>query len=145
MQATPDWAGSYIGIKFFEQGRSREAGVDCYGLAALIMNEIFHVELPDYSKDYEPGDVLNKPAIGKLIANKSCENDWRFIDSGSEKAGDIVLLNLLGYPCHVGVVACPGKMIHITEGASSIIEAYNGKMWSHRTYGILRHRSLEKK
>jgi cell wall-associated NlpC family hydrolase len=44
--------GQYLGIPFKHLGRSREEGVDCYGLLMLYFKEQFGIEMPDWW--YEP-------------------------------------------------------------------------------------------
>ena len=42
------WAAQYVGIPFAPHGRTHHA-CDCYGLVALVLGEVFHVEVPFYA------------------------------------------------------------------------------------------------
>ncbi len=43
----PLWAGRYIGLPFMTHGRDR-SGLDCWGLARLVMAEQLGRALPSY-------------------------------------------------------------------------------------------------
>ncbi len=138
----PGWVADYIGIQFKAQGRNKDLGVDCYGLARIVLQNQFSIDLPDYLFDYDPDDVKNKKALGRLIGTKSLDPDWMKVIKGQEQPGDLILLAIAGYPCHVGTNVCHGKMLHIEQDIYSMVEPYYGKKWERRIYCILRHRSM---
>ena len=132
----PDWASSYIGLPFLEGGRTRE-GVDCYGLLRLVINEQFSGCVPEYEGiAYRPG--CDSALLHQLMDERI--RLWSPVPAGSEKAGDGILLRVMGRPIHVGVVIAFKTMIHIEKECDSVIERYaSGSRWERRVYGFYRH------
>ena len=126
----------YVGLPFAERGRGPEA-YDCYGLLRRVYAEKLGIALPSFSDDYtttEDGEALSDLIAGNL-------SPWRDIARGSERVGDGVLMTLAGQPRHVGIVAAPGRVLHIERGMGSIIEPYTSPRISRRIVGFFRHRS----
>ena len=126
----------YIGLPFAERGRDR-SGLDCWGLLALIYREQIGIELPSFAEAYtttQDGEALSDLIAGNL-------GPWRDVVRGSERVGDGVLMTLSGQPRHVGIVAAPGRVLHIERGMGSIIEPYTSPRISRRIVGFFRHRS----
>lgn len=131
----PLWAGRYIGLPFVTHGRDR-SGLDCWGLARLVMAEQLGRALPSYVYEYE--STLQADVISELIARECVL--WDRVFDGHERLGDIIVLRLLGQPMHVGVVLGDRQMLHIEEGIDSAIESYAGARWQHRVFGFFRYR-----
>jgi cell wall-associated NlpC family hydrolase len=130
----PIWAGRYIGLPFKDHGRDR-VGLDCWGLARLILGEQFGLCLPSYSHEYRT--TADPSRIGPLIEREVA--GWNPVASGAEQAGDIVILRLHGKPMHVGLVIGDRQMLHIESGINSAIERYGGPRWADRLYGFYRY------
>jgi len=126
----------YIGLPFAERGRDR-SGLDCWGLLALIYREQIGIELPSFAEAYtttQDGEALSDLIAGNL-------GPWRSIPAGTERVGDGVLMTLACQPRHVGIVAAPGRVLHIERGMGSIIEPYTSPRIIRRIVGFFRHRS----
>jgi len=121
------WSTEYVGLPWCERGRDR-SGVDCWGLVRLVLQEQRKISLPSFADDYAKDDG---PAIAALIdANRGLGLS---VPTGEEHAFDLVhcrmpcsmgeKIHLL--PWHVGLVAEPGAMLHITSTlGSAAIERY---------------------
>ena len=130
------WWNRYIGTPFKPFGRTLE-GCDCWGLLRIVYREAFGIELPSYVSDYTATDARQE--LAGLIGQEVEANPWQEVAQGQERSGDAVLLALQGYPCHVGVVTEPGRMLHILKGPGAVIESYRGVAWSKRFRGIYRY------
>jgi cell wall-associated NlpC family hydrolase len=115
----PSWAASYVGIPFRSRGRDR-SGCDCYGLLALVLSEVFHLEVPSYAADYL--DATDAEEIAALIAgeigsrwhrmepqintdeHRSRSQNPLHLCSSVVTAGDAIVLRIAGRAWHVGIV-----------------------------------------
>ncbi|MEZ0260295.1 MAG: C40 family peptidase [Alphaproteobacteria bacterium] len=131
----PLWAGRYIGLPFLTHGRDR-SGLDCWGLARLVMAEQLGRALPSFA--YEYISTTEAGQIGELIARECVL--WDSVAAGEERLGDVIVLRLLGHPMHVGVVLGDRQMLHIEQGIDSAIESYAGPRWRDRVFGFFRYR-----
>lgn len=132
--STPD-LGSYVGLPWLPLGRSR-AGVDCYGLLTLVYKEIAAVALPSHADGYlTPED---REAVTGLIQGSL--GPWIEVPAGRERALDGVLMTEAGVPRHIGIVVCPGRLLHIENGETAVIESYAGWRLKRRIAGFYRHR-----
>ena len=137
MSRPPEWTNEYVGIPFREKGRDR-TGIDCWGLARLILRERFRIEAPDLSAEYSGAQA---PARLQEIAREEAENWWP-IPLGDEQPGDIVMLAIRGFDRHFGIVVAPPWMIHAEKGINSILERYDRPRWQRRLTGFFRHEDL---
>lgn len=126
-----EWCAPYIGIPFVEHGRDR-GGCDCWGLVRLVYAERLGVELPAYSGDYK--DTRDGESISGLC--RSERRRWQTV--GIERPMDVICLRVRGLPWHVGLVAEPGRMLHVIRGAAACIEDYTRPLWARRVEGIYR-------
>lgn len=130
----PAWVRDWVGLPFAPRGRTAD-GVDCWGLVRLIYARSFGIALPAYDEEYSaPSCVME---VAALVAG--VRRGWREILAGQERDGDVVLMRVRGLPCHVGVVAGGGWMVHAEEGIGSVLEAYGGPRWGRRVLGFFRH------
>jgi cell wall-associated NlpC family hydrolase len=135
MRNIPDWVAKFTDIPFACGGRSRE-GCDCWGLFQLVSREQFGIELPTYGGlAWAPGgdDVA--------VARDAARHAALFTPVAPEdaRAGDGLLLRVMGAPMHVGVVVCPQWMLHVERGCNSVIEQYTAMHWKRRVLGIYRY------
>ena len=130
----PIWAGRYIGLPFTEHGRDR-GGIDCWGLARLVLLEQFDISLPSLAHEYRR--TADATRIAGLMAREIPR--WQGITAGQERCGDVIVLRLSGQPMHVGLVLGDGQMLHVEQGIDSAIEKYRGSRWQDRIYGFYRH------
>jgi cell wall-associated NlpC family hydrolase len=87
--AIPIWAGRYIGLPFRDHGRDRN-GLDCWGLARLVLAEQFGLALPSFVTDYRR--TTDMAGISKVITRET--KKWTPVAAGREKTGDIIILRL---------------------------------------------------
>lgn len=131
---TASWAEQYVGLPYRARGRDRQ-GIDCWGLVRLVLREQFGTDVPEYAGHYWTRELT--PAVAEKIAEESAR--WEAVPAGMERAGDVVLLRLRGYPIHVGIVVAPGEMLHAHDGADAARESYHALHWRHRVVGFYRH------
>lgn len=130
----PAWVGDYVGLPYQEGGRVR-SGLDCYGLLRLVINERFGGALPEYEAIVWCED---RDLLASLMEERV--RLWQPVRQGRERAGDGVLLRVMGRPIHVGVVIAPGWMLHVESGCDSVLERYDiGTRWERRVLGFYRH------
>lgn len=129
----------YVGIPYRDAGRSRD-GADCWGLAALVFDEVFGIALPAHPDGYtRPESAAARAAIAEL--SETIRRDlFVQIPAGAEETGDLVLMRIGGAPCHVGVVVVPGSMLSVRQGQTSVIESYRAMVWRSRVEGFYRYR-----
>jgi cell wall-associated NlpC family hydrolase len=108
----------YIMIPYKNKGRTSE-GCDCWGLVRLVYMKEFDIILPTllaaYSNAMDGEKVstvveANKP----LVATKQKD---------APEYGDVVIFNMRGNPCHVGVYVGRNKVLHILSGTNSTLES----------------------
>ncbi len=129
------WSNKYIKIPFAEKGRT-EQGCDCWGLARLIYKQELGIELPSLL-DYN--NTKDSDKISDLYKNTS--EKWISIANGEEQVYDIVVLNMMGSPTHIGVIVEKGVMIHCEYGKGTIIARYDDNMfqWFRKIRGFYRY------
>jgi cell wall-associated NlpC family hydrolase len=159
------WAADYVGIPFRSHGRDR-SGCDCYGLLALVLCEVFHLEVPSYAVDYL--DATDAEEIAALIAGEM-KSRWKQI-TGTEagatpegpspafccgrgqaplrragegapvRPGDAIVLRIMGRAWHVGIVIDPaGWFLHTRPGVGSCLERWDAIRWVRRVMGFYRY------
>jgi cell wall-associated NlpC family hydrolase len=112
--------------------------VDCYGLLYLVYKEVLNIEIPPLNgKHINPTD---RKAIADLVNNEL--DPWTEIEKGKEQSFDAILVRIGRDVMHVGMVADPGKMLHIENGSMSQIEPYRTGKLKHRVAGFYRYRGL---
>jgi cell wall-associated NlpC family hydrolase len=131
----PFWAGHYIGLPFEDHGRNR-AGLDCWGLVRLVLQEQRGIALPSFATEYRRTTDTQK--ISDLILRETPA--WAMIAGGEEALGDIIILRQRGAPMHVGFVLGDKHMLHIEHGINSAIEDYSTVRWRDRIFGFFRYR-----
>lgn len=135
MRDFPAWVNRFIDIPFKVGGRDFD-GCDCWGLFALVSREVCGVELPDYG-----GVVWAPEADDAAVARDAARHASLFapVDPTHARAGDGLLLRMAGVPMHVGVVVCPGWMLHVEHGVGAVLEQYDAMQWKRRVLGIYRY------
>jgi len=133
------WAGTYIGLPFRPQGRTRD-GCDCWGLVRLVYRECYGIALPCYGAAYDlTRGRAGWPEMSQAI--RAGLADWAPVDRGAVQVGDGVVLRVAGEPMHVGIIVGtePLVMLHIEQGLDSVIEPVEGRIWGTRLAGFFRH------
>ena len=116
----------YIGIPYTNKGRSIQ-GSDCWGLVRMIYRDEFGIQLLSFSDDYESSEegikVREVVQKGKDIFDATQKE--------SPEYGDIIVFNMKGNPCHVGVYVGGDRVLHVLRGTECVIE----RLSSHRLKG----------
>lgn len=128
----------FVGLSYVDRGRSFD-GVDCYGLLRLVYSEMLGIELPSYHDQYATS--ADRKALGSLIAGEL--DPWTEVAAGDERGLDAVLMRSGRDVMHIGLVAQPGRLLHIEEGATSRIEPYRSGKLRHRVIGFYRYTGNE--
>jgi len=111
------WVGKYVGIPFISNGRTMD-GCDCYGLARLILRNEYGIHLPLLSDDYN--DALNVIETTRLFEERRPVLAADRISEPEERA--IVIITEHGCPCHIGVVAGNGYILHTGIKTGSVCQ-----------------------
>lgn len=125
------WANQYIGIPFKSGGRDRD-GIDCWGLARLIYQEQYSINLPSFSAEYTEGDT---DRMTELLAQY--REGWE--NTTTPKEGDLVLIRVNGAETHIGVALDSERFIHVKKGTDTCIERFNSIAYSKRIVGYFRY------
>ncbi|MBP0483935.1 C40 family peptidase [Sagittula salina] len=130
------WVSEYVGIPRVELGRDW-SGVDCYGLARLIMAEEHGIELPSYTGDYACG--AERVELAQLIQGAARVGPWHRVDD--IQPFDWLLFRMQGHASHIGVAIDPGRMLHAHVHRVSVARL-DDPSWRSRRVGIWRHAEL---
>lgn len=123
----------YFEIPWKENGRSRE-GCDCWGLVRLFYLEEWGIEIDDFSAAYETH--LDREKIKKIAETE--KKKWIRIE-GAPNVGDILEIPISKNDFHVGVIAIPGMLLHIEDGAFAQLIPLKSIRIKNRIKGIWRH------
>lgn len=126
----PEWCASYRRIPFLEKGRDR-AGVDCWGLVRLVLEEQFgFLGLPSYEDRYR--GTADRDGIAAAVRSGLLQGWER---SYVAAAGSLVILRLAGRPWHCGLMANGSSMLHTLEGTGVCVERLDSLLWRNRVEG----------
>ena len=118
----------YIGLPYLDNGRTK-TGVDCWGLARLVYQGEFDIDLPSYTQEYIGG---TDPHIVEAV--NLYKDNWQ--ELATPNIGDLCLFNIFGEPMHVGVFIGENKFLHSRRGSDSVIESLNNTKWKNRFVGF---------
>ena len=128
------WTGQYTSIPFQDRGRDRD-GVDCWGLVRLVFQEQYGLSVPSYSDEYV--STCDNERLADIVENE--RGGWWSVTPDDVRCGDVVLLAIAGYPCHVGIVVGDGMMLNAREDVGVALESYKRPYWNRRLRGFYRH------
>ena len=111
------WVSKYIGIPFVSNGRTAN-GCDCYGLVRLVLNNEYGIYLPELSDNYN--DARNIEETAKLFALHRPVILAEKLQDMKEKA--VVVITGHGSPCHIGIAAGSGRILHTTFKTGSVCQ-----------------------
>ena len=121
----------YIGLPYLDNGRT-ELGVDCWGLARLVYQDEYGIDLPSYTEEYIGG---SDPHIVEAV--NLYKDNWE--DTTTPSIGDLCLFNIFGEPMHVGVYFGDNKFLHSRRGSDSVVESLNNIKWKNRFVGFYKY------
>lgn len=131
----PAWAGKYIGIPFQEKGRSA-AGVDCYGLTRLVLQEQFGLSLPSYSEAYKSIDA-DASRIVAAIQEAAYSPMWVRVETA--RAGTVGLFRIKRL-LHCVTMVNEWEFLHVMEGRlGAYIADARTPEWKNRIRGYYEH------
>lgn len=119
----PRWVRQYIGLPFQLFGRDR-AGLDCWGLIALVLREQFGRDVPVYGEHY--ADHMKDLAGMEDYISRQLP-DWRVVET--HEPGDVVLLRIRRHASHCGVMVAGDWFLHVHEGINAVVEPIGGAYW----------------
>jgi cell wall-associated NlpC family hydrolase len=129
------WVKNYIGIPFLSNGRTL-SGCDCYGLCRLVLEAEYGVILPELSGDYENALCIRETSalFEKNLPVLAAER----LEGPEEKA--LAVITERGYPCHLGIYAGGGYLLHTTAGTGSVAQRITSPGLAGRIEGYYRAR-----
>jgi cell wall-associated NlpC family hydrolase len=139
LSAVPAWAGEYVGLPYRDKGRDRD-GADCWGGVRLVLAEVFHVNLPDYSGAYT--HASDRASVAAAIA-AGLADGWAKVTT--PQAGDLLSLRIAGRPWHCALLVNDRQFLHWPPPGKdgrqllSCIERLDAPHWARRIEGFYRH------
>ncbi len=103
----------------------------CFDLVKEVYLDFFNLSLSNY---YESKDIPANSTIQSLIIS----NKGDFVKVDQPQFGDIVVIKLFGYSCHIGVCIGEGKFLHSIRKVGSCVD--NLKRYEKLIDGYYRHR-----
>jgi len=99
-----DAARSWVGVPFLHQGRNRH-GVDCVGLAVVVMSELGlgSYDFTGYARRPESRDFLQHMLAGGGIR----------IPLDAARPGDVIAFRDSITPCHLAIVSEKSAVLHL--------------------------------
>lgn len=128
---------SYLGIPFVGGGRTRESGLDCWGLVRLVYLEQLGLDLREYA------GVTPEDPVWTSIAEEEATASWLEVPHGDRREGDVVILRVLGLPWHVGVMVDQRAFVHTVKNIGVCIERIDSVHWKNRVLGYRRLKDTE--
>ena len=120
---------NYIGLPYKNNGRDT-SGIDCWGLVCLFYKNELNIDLPSYTEEYDGAQDLRNESL----LTKYKQDSWT--KTTTPEVGNVVLFNILGELCHVGIYLGNNKFMHSREGKDSVIESLSNVKWAKRVEGI---------
>lgn len=128
----------YMAIPFAPNGRSRE-GIDCWGLVVMLYADKYGIELPSY----ENVDGKNGEEVAASVSTE-CLSAWTEIPADQRQEGDVVVLRMLGFPWHVGVMLDRSTFVHAYYHTGVSVERITAIHWRSRIIGYFRFNEKNK-
>jgi cell wall-associated NlpC family hydrolase len=124
----------YVTIPFADKGRTRD-GVDCWGWVRLFYQDVFEIALPSYDSDYADTEEIEE--IVNLI--ERVRPTW--VSVSTPRFGDVVHLNVINEPMHVGVYLFDGYIAHARPSTGVCRATVRRGRWRNKVLGYYRHAS----
>ena len=110
MIVVPKHFEPFMRIPFRVMGRGYD-GCDCYGLSWLIKRDLYGIEAPTFSEDFNPADLDH---IGALIGAQ--KGRWRKLQPDeAPQQGDDIVFRIKGVACHIGIFLGHKTFIHVVD------------------------------
>lgn len=125
----PAWVAAYLEIPFAEKGRTREEGLDCYGLVRLVFAEQRGIDLPSYAEDY--ATTTDAEEITALCRGEVATS-WIEVPQAEAQLFDVVIMPIMGEPIHFALVLDPPHFLHTMKDSWSSPERWDSLIWASR-------------
>jgi hypothetical protein len=140
VEQVPAWARDYIGIEFTPRGRTRQDGLDCWGLIRLVYAEQYAIMLPSLDAVYtDVGDAHGVAEVVSACIESSGNQAPQWVPTEQPRSGDLVRFDLAHGLVHVGLVLAPNQMLHAYPGCDSCFERFDRPSWQRRFRCFLRY------
>lgn len=135
-----------MGIPYADAGRSRETGLDCWGLLVHVLRTKFGLPVPLY-EDKQWHGRAHARELGAFIEGEALSWVclWRKTSACLEvpadleiRPGDGLLMRMEGNPIHVAVVAERPWFIHTEVQHDSCLDRMDSLKWARRIQGVYR-------
>lgn len=107
----------------------------CFDLVKEFYLDLFQLDLKHF---YEGETVPSRTEVQSLIVT----NKGEFEKVEEPQFGDIIVVNLYGYSCHIAVYLYENLMLHTIRGVGSCIEPI--KKYEKMIEGYYRHKEPKK-
>lgn len=139
-------ARSYVGTPFVHQGRVKGLGIDCVGIPLCVAGEL----------GLKDKDGL--PMHGNLYASYSAQPEGNYVHRMCQKhlvqkpvremkPGDVISMNVVSAPCHVGILGEDAgglTIIHAFSGMTNkVVEQPMDVKWRRRIAGCFAFPEVE--
>ncbi len=113
-----NWIARYIGVPFLDGGRSL-SGYDCWGLVQVVFLNERGIELPSYG-EISAHDLIR---VARKIEQETVgeRGPWVEVVRSALRPFDVVVMYRRRLAAHVGLVALPGKMLHVAEAQHTVL------------------------
>ncbi len=126
-----------LGIPFLDGGRDLKRGLDCYGLAMVVFNQM-GIEIPEYY-----ASAFNDQAVSNQI-DKVKNIEWVQLEKEALSVPCLILMKFnSNLENHVGVYIGEGKFIHCRNPIGVNIDRIESPAWRHRIVGFYRLKGEE--
>jgi cell wall-associated NlpC family hydrolase len=113
LDTIPIWVQSYVGLPYLCGGRTKENGLDCYGLVRLVLSERAKLTITNYSSD----DVNTHQETAEHI--RTGEKDWAPVEP-PYRCFDVALMKTIvrhndqvkNLPVHIGIFVSSSQVLH---------------------------------
>lgn len=105
---------------------------NCFDLVKEFYLDLFGLDLKHF---YEGRAVPERKEIESLIVSN--KGDFEKVEQA--EFGDIIVVNLYGYSCHIGIYLYENLMLHTIRGVGSCIEPI--KKYEKMIEGYYRHKN----
>lgn len=122
----PDaWLDAYIGLPWRLGGRELRGGIDCWGLARLVLRREAGIALPSWDEDPDAGAASCRARCRAFA--RHLEN-FAPVPAGQERLFDLAGFFLGNALWHVGVlVELPATILHIEDDSGSQCEDWRAR------------------
>lgn len=125
-----EFADIAVSVPFVEFGRDYN-GWDCWGLVFCGQRDVFGRIMPSYAGEY--GSTSRRDELKRLIAmHREERTDWALVEE--PRAGDVVLLEMLGRACHIGMMLDHRNVLHTEVRCNTVVERIDREPWRGNGY-----------